>query len=163
MKSRKPEATVTLVEDAEDIRKLLFTRIWGDRLLMGGRMWRCEDFLALSARDSAGVDVGLAVFAIRGTVCFLFMMDSGVKGSGLGDRFLRLVKEAALKAGARTVRALTPNDHTDAMRFYQRRGFRFTAIYPGAIDVYRLSLPHVPVTGFHGIPLRDTLELELEI
>jgi acetolactate synthase regulatory subunit len=52
----------------------------------------------------------------------------------------------------------------DALRFYQRRGFRLAALHAGAVDDSRARLkPEIPVTGDHGIALRDELELEVEL
>jgi GNAT superfamily N-acetyltransferase len=57
---------------------------------------------------------------------------------------------------------VTTNDNIDALRFYQRRGFRLLAVRPGAVDEARRSLkPGLPLEGNYGIPLRDELELEL--
>jgi hypothetical protein len=52
----------------------------------------------------------------------------------------------------------------DALRFYQRRGFRLAALHPGAVDDSRTRLkPEIPELGDYGIPIRDELELEQEI
>ena len=57
---------------------------------------------------------------------------------------------------------VTTNDNTDALRFYQRRGFSLRALRPGAVDEARRTLkPEIPAVGRHGVPLRDELELEL--
>ncbi len=58
----------------------------------------------------------------------------------------------------------TTNDNLDALRFYQRRGFRLVALRPGAVDVARRDLkPELPDIGTHGIPMRDELDLELTL
>jgi hypothetical protein len=55
------------------------------------------------------------------------------------------------------------NDNVDALRFYQRRGFRLAALHQGAVDDSRARLkPEIPEIGEHRIPLRNELELELE-
>jgi ribosomal protein S18 acetylase RimI-like enzyme len=57
---------------------------------------------------------------------------------------------------------VTTNDNVDALRFYQRRGFRLRAVRPGAVDEARRTLkPEIPAAGRYGIPLRDEVELEL--
>ena len=56
---------------------------------------------------------------------------------------------------------MTTNDNVDALRFYQRRGFRLAELPAGAVDRSRESLkPSIPEVGDHGIPLRDELVLE---
>jgi hypothetical protein len=59
---------------------------------------------------------------------------------------------------------ITTNDNVDALRFYQRRGFRLAALHRGAVDDSRARLkPEIPEIGEYGIPLRDELELDLEL
>ena len=48
-----------------------------------------------------------------------------------------------------------------ALRFYQKRGFRLVALYPGALAESRKLKPEIPITGIDGIPLLDEIELEL--
>jgi len=59
---------------------------------------------------------------------------------------------------------VTTNDNVDALRFYQLRGFRLAGLRPGAVDESRERLkPEIPAAGCHGIPLRDELELEMDL
>ncbi len=55
----------------------------------------------------------------------------------------------------------TTNDNLDALRFYQRRGFRLSALRAGAVDESRERLKaEIPSAGDLGIPLHDEIELE---
>jgi ribosomal protein S18 acetylase RimI-like enzyme len=64
-------------------------------------------------------------------------------------------------AGAGVRPRVTTNDNVDALRFYQRRGFRLAALRAGAVEDARARLkPEIPWTGADGIELRDELELE---
>ena len=70
------------------------------------------------------------------------------------------MREAARDAGCTRLRVVTTNDNVDALRFYQRRGFRMARLRPGAVDRSRALLkPTIPETGDYGIPLSDELEL----
>ena len=55
---------------------------------------------------------------------------------------------------------ITTNDNLRALRFYQRRGFRLAALHRDALETSRRLKPSISEIGFHGIPLRDELELE---
>jgi len=57
----------------------------------------------------------------------------------------------------------TTNDNLDALRFYQRRGFRLVALRPGAVDGARGPKPSLPQIGAYGIPLHDEIELRLDL
>jgi N-acetylglutamate synthase-like GNAT family acetyltransferase len=79
-------------------------------------------------------------------------------GTALLDGALRLASSLEL----RRVWLITTHDNTDALRFYQRRGFRLARLHRGAVDRSRATLkPTIPELGLHGIPIRDELELEL--
>jgi ribosomal protein S18 acetylase RimI-like enzyme len=79
---------------------------------------------------------------------------------GAGTELIRaLVREVG---GRERIWLVSSNDNLDALRFYQRRGFRLAALRPGAIDRARSTLkPGIPSTGEYGIRMRDELELEL--
>ena len=47
---------------------------------------------------------------------------------GIGSRLLERVIEVARDAGSRRVWLTTTNDNLDALRFYQRRGFRLQSL-----------------------------------
>ena len=49
------------------------------------------------------------------------------------------------------------------MQFYQRRGFRLSAVRCDAVDETRRTLkPDIPDGGYYKVPIRDEIEFELE-
>jgi GNAT superfamily N-acetyltransferase len=79
-------------------------------------------------------------------------------GTALLDGAFRL----ADSLGFRRLWLVTTNDNTDALRFYQRRGFRLARLHRRAVDRSRYTLkPSIPEVAANGIPIRDELELEL--
>lgn len=55
---------------------------------------------------------------------------------------------------------VTTNGNLEALRFYQRRGFRLSALRPDSVDKAREELkPQILTVGEFGIPLRDELEV----
>jgi hypothetical protein len=59
---------------------------------------------------------------------------------------------------------ITTNGNADALRFYQRHGFRLVELRAGAMNDSRARpKPEIPAIGDHGIPLRDELELEQDL
>jgi len=73
------------------------------------------------------------------------------------------VKRAAQETGCRRLWLITTNDNLDALRLYQRRGFTLAAVHPNAAAEARRLKPEIPLIGEYGIPIRDELELEMEI
>jgi GNAT superfamily N-acetyltransferase len=82
------------------------------------------------------------------------------RGRGIGALLVDAVAMAALAAGASTQWLVTTNDNLDALRLYQRHGYRLAELHPGAVDESRRQKPAIPPIGRYGIPLRDELVLE---
>ena len=107
---------------------------------------------------------GVATYVVEGTDCELLTLHAATPRVGVGSALLAEVRATARAAGCRRLWVVTTNDNLDALRFYQRRGFRLTALRPGAVDYSReLLKPEIPRTGAHQIPLRDELELEMDL
>jgi hypothetical protein len=66
-------------------------------------------------------------------------------------------------AGVEILPVTTTNDNLNALRFYQRRGFRITEVRPRAVDDARRLKPSIPIVGEYGIPIRDEIELERRV
>ena len=108
--------------------------------------------------------VGAATYVVDGDSCELLTLHAQHQFAGVGTALVEAVVEVAREAGCRRLWVVTTNDNVDALRFYQRRGFRLTEVRPGAVDMSRESLkPEIPLVGAHGIPLRDELELEFQL
>lgn len=108
--------------------------------------------------------VGLLTYIVGADACEVLTLHADRQWHGAGSALLHAVAGVALDAGCSRLWLVTTNDNTDALRFYQRRGFRLRALYPGAVDASRRELkPEIPWIGDHGIPLRDEIELDLEL
>jgi ribosomal protein S18 acetylase RimI-like enzyme len=91
-------------------------------------------------------------------------LHAGQQWRGVGSALLQLVDQVATEQGCRRLWLITTNDNVDALRFYQRRGFRLAALHRGAVDDCRARLkPEIPTVGDYGIPLRDELELDKQL
>ena len=93
--------------------------------------------------------------------CEIVSLNSLAADRGIGTALIAEVKEKAAEGGCRRIWLITTNDNVAAMRFYQKRGFSFAAIYINALEETRRVKPELSLTGFDGIPLRDEIELEL--
>lgn len=103
--------------------------------------------------------VGLLTYHIAGHACEVVSLDSLVERRGVGSALLAAVEDAARTAGCTRVWLITTNDNLPALGFYQRRGYRLAALYPGAVDAARALKPQIPVLGMDNIPLHDEIEL----
>ena len=119
---------------------------------------------ALVATAPDGGLAGVLTYDVVGAECEILTLHAAVQWAGAGTALVDAVRGIAARAGCRTLWVLTTNDNVDGLRFYQRRGFRLSALRPGAVDVARRALkPQIPPIGFHGIPLRDEIELVMPL
>ena len=99
----------------------------------------------------------------RGRECEVVALVAIEPRSGVGGALLAEAVERARRAGCSRVFLTTSNDNLDAMRFYQRRGWRLCAVYPGSLERARAERPHLHEIGHHGIPIRDDVEFEVRL
>ena len=108
--------------------------------------------------------VGVATYVVDGEACELLTLHADMRLTGVGTALVEAVRARALDAGCGLLWVVTTNDNVDALRFYQRRGFRLARLRTGAVDQSRDTLkPEIPAIGDHGIPLRDEIELEMSL
>ena len=114
---------------------------------------------AVVATD-AGVVTGVLTYDVVGDSCEILTLHATRQWAGVGSAMVVMVAGLAAAAGCRSYWVVTTNDNVDALRFYQRRGFRLTAVRCGAVDQSRRTVkPQIPVIGNYGIPIRDEIEL----
>lgn len=109
-----------------------------------------------------GEIVGHVTYRGDGERCEITTIQAFPRQGGVGSQLMDAVLRAARAEGYRVVWLTTTNDNLDAIRFYQRRGFRIKAVRSGAVDRARKALkPEIPKVGMYGIPISDELDLEL--
>ncbi|HXG41088.1 MAG TPA: GNAT family N-acetyltransferase [Candidatus Limnocylindrales bacterium] len=114
--------------------------------------------------EQDGERVGHLSYVIAGGECEILTLLATRRRSGIGSALVEAVRAMARERECRRLWVLTTNDNLDALRFYQRRGFRLSALRPGAVDDSRARLkPTIPPLGEYGIPIRDEIELTQEL
>jgi ribosomal protein S18 acetylase RimI-like enzyme len=114
-------------------------------------------FLALDGSDW----IGLVTYTFLDTDCEIVSIDSLRENEGIGTALIEKVIEEAKANQCRRVHLTTTNDNLRALGFYQKRGFRLSALYPDAVNEARKLKPSIPLIGENNIPLRDEIELEM--
>jgi ribosomal protein S18 acetylase RimI-like enzyme len=136
----------------------------GDTVVGRGRTWTPGELPALVAVDEAGERVGLATYTVEEQTADLVTLNAFREGVGVGRLLVDAVAAAARDARALRLRVMTTNDNLPALRLYQRAGFRLTELRPGGVDDARADLkPTIPLIGNDGIPIRDELDLVLDL
>ena len=148
--------------DQEIVQSLLVKR-WGSQFIASkGKLIDGTMLPGYIATATGGDVVGLITLDITDDGCEIISLDSFTSQQGVGTALIEAGIEHARGAKCQRIWVVTTNDNLEALRFYQKRGMRMKAIYPGAIDRARQTLKsEIPEIGEHGISLRDEIELEL--
>lgn len=125
----------------------------------------------LVAEDAGGTPVGLVTWTVGGpgsgpdeAEVRVLVVEESSRGRGVGTALLRAGEAALWRAAVRRAWLLTTNDNTDALAFYQRRGWRLAELHPGAVDEARARLkPGIAAVASNGIPIHDELVLRKEL
>ena len=104
--------------------------------------------------------VGWLAYQASGDGCEVVSLVAAEPFKGIGSALLRTLASSCRKQGSDRIRLTTTNDNLNALRFYQRRGFRLAALRRDALDAARRLKPGIPEIGRYGISMRDLLELE---
>ena len=131
---------------------------WGDPIRARGESYaidECDIWVA-------GAMAGAAAVSLRDApTAELVAINAFTPYRGVGTALIAAI--TASLAGCEALRLTTTNDNLDAIRFYQRRGFRLLALRPGAVDQARILKPGIPEVGDYRIPIRDEIDLILDL
>ena len=160
----KPTVTVRETSEADQkfIHKVMSDHWGSDRIVTRGRVHAPAKLPGLIA-EIDGEAVGLITYDIYGRECELITMNALKSGMGIGTALLKKLADIAREHDCRGIWLITTNDNTDAMRFYQRKGFFFVAVHKDAIKFARTLKPEIPEIGNNGIPIRDEIELVMPL
>lgn len=135
---------------------------WNSEMVVASKLFntlKLSGFVAELNDQLAGV----VTYDIANGKLEIVSLNSMQEGKGIGTALTEKVKEFAKNKEIKSVWLLTSNDNIDSLRFYQKRGFRITKVYPNAIGKARKIKPDIPEIGNYGIPLKDALKLEYSL
>lgn len=142
--------------DREWIRRQL-NESWGSHMMvLRGELFDATSCPALIAGDREGL---LHYRALSDDTCEIVTLEAFRTGRGIGTTLIEAMATLAKNDGHARLVVVTTNDNLDALRFYQARGFRLSALWPGAVDEARKLKPEIAPTGNYGLPIRDEIEL----
>ena len=141
----------------------LVAELWGSAIVaVHGSNLRPAELGGFIAERSGRV-AGLLTYQLVGNVLEIVTLNAIDRRDGIGTMLIEAAVGKARRIGCREIRLTTTNDNVDALRFYQRRGFRLAELRPGAVDRARQDKPEIPRAGDYGIPLRDEIDLTREV
>ena len=149
-----------VTKDDQDWIKHFYQDRWGSvRVVSKGILHDIPSLPGFIAWEY-GERFGLLCYQIIGQNFEIVTLDSIVKNLGVGTKLITKAIENARINKCERVWLITTNDNTQALHFYQKRGFHIAAIHINALETSRKIKPEIPPTGIDGIPIRDEIELE---
>lgn len=151
-----------LDSDREWVAKMMDS-LWGGAMI--DRAGEFIDALALPGFIAEGGTgpVGLVTLLHEAGSTEIVTINSLIEGKGIGTALMERADAEAKSRGATFLKVFTSNDKLDALRFYQRRGFRFEAIWKDSITEARRTKTTIPTIGQFGIPICDEMELRKQL
>ncbi len=157
-----PALRCLTLSDLPRLRQFWIEHWGGEEMIARGHVYRPEQLEGFVIEDGDEW-VGLLTFFVKDGECEVTSLDSLRECQGVGSRLMdEAIQEARLRNCQRLF-LITTNDNLNALGFYQKRGLRIVAVYPGAVNESRKRKPGIPLVGMHGIPLRDEIELEIKM
>ena len=157
----KPVLEVRAVERARLV-ELLQLRWPEQSMIICGEFVRPEDVEGIGVYTNDRLH-GIATWRANGKIMHIVAVNSFTELRGVGMALVDAMIALAREHGMALLRATISNDNVIGLRFYQKRGFRISALHRGIFDAMRHIKPSIPRTGIDGIPMRDEIELEYEV
>ena len=104
---------------------------------------------------------GIVLYFIKDQVCELAYLHAFKTMAGIGKELVDYLINFIRNKSIDRLFVITTNDNLEALKFYQKQGFKLVKVYPDAMEKVREIKPEVPLTGKNNIPLRDMMELEM--
>lgn len=138
-----------------------FVQHWGStEMVISTGIYDCSQLEGYACFNDQQEMMGLITYIIRHQECEIISLDSVEEGKGIGTRLVQEVEHSALTKDCRIMTLITTNDHLHALKFYQKRGYYLTELYPNAVEKARQYKPEIPYFSEDGIPIRDEIKLQ---
>jgi GNAT superfamily N-acetyltransferase len=147
-------------EDREWIAETVAGAFGSPRVVSRGRLVEDASVLDGYVVETDGRPIGCALWHEEDGDGELVVIVTTYRGVGAGVALLEAVVTHAREAGWHRLWLITTNDNTDAMRIYQRAGWKWVALHRDAVATSRALKPELPLVGAHGIPIDHEIEFE---
>ena len=122
----------------------LVAELWGSELVaVHGTVLRPAELPGFIAERSRRV-VGLLTYQLIGEMLEIVTLNAIERRVGIGTLLIEAAVSTARHFRCREVRLTTTNDNVDALRFYQRRGFRLAELRPARSTAPARRSPRSP-------------------
>ncbi|MFB5089586.1 GNAT family N-acetyltransferase [Psychrobacillus sp. PGGUH221] len=147
------------IENREKIVSF-FKANWGSpEMVISTGIYQCDTLNGLIFEENNQI-IGLVTYVIKDDEIEVISLDSLQEGKGIGTSLMKKIENIAKQKKLQVVSLVTTNDNLNALKFYQKRGYRITTVIPNGVNKARNLKPSIPLIGNEGIPLNDELILK---
>jgi len=133
---------------------------WGIPIVTVGRSFLPKDVEGLVMLDQDDKQLGLVTWKQHSQWAEIVSLEAFVRGHGYGQKLISAAEKELRRKGVFNIRIITTNDNLQAVKVFQRAGYRLLNIHLNAMDGVRKVKPGLGATGIDDIPLRDMWELK---
>ncbi len=130
------------------------------RIVSRGRVYDDAQLLDGFVVEQDGRPIGFLLWSEHEGDTEVVAIVTTYRGAGAGSTLLDAAVAHARAEGWKRLWLITTNDNTDALRIYQRAGWRWVGWHEHAVTKSRALKPELPPIGRHGIPIDHEIELE---
>ncbi len=149
-------------EITEEVRERIvafFHEHWGStEMVISSGVFKCEKLEGFFVQEYDQI-IGLVTYRLLENEIEIISLDSIQEGKGIGAKLVEKVESVAKLKDLNEVSLITTNDNLNALKFYQKRGYRIIEVISDAVNVARTVKPSIPLIGYNEIPLQDELRL----
>ncbi|WP_274309961.1 GNAT family N-acetyltransferase [Solibacillus daqui] len=136
-----------------------FKEHWGStQMIISSGIYNCDQLDGYIYEKDEKI-LGLLTYVFHEDVLEVISLDSVIEGQGIGSKLMQEVELLAKHKGMLKITLLTTNDNINALKFYQKKGYRIVKVIPNAVAKACMIKPSIPLIGYEAIPLHDELEL----
>lgn len=136
-----------------------FNEHWGSpEMVISSGTYNCSELDGFVFQENNQL-LGLVTYVFHDEEVEIISLDSILEGKGIGSLLTKEVEELVQRKGIKTISLVTTNDNLNALKFYQKRGYKIDAVFPNAVEQARKIKPTIPLIGNDGILIRDELRL----
>lgn len=138
----------------------LFNTNWGsDEMIISTGTYQLSKLPGIAAYEDGQI-LGLITYKTYEDHVEIISLDSFLQNKGIGSKLLKSLEQTCEKKQITRVTIITTNDNINALKFYQKRGYRIKQVLPNAVEKARQLKPTIPLVAENGIAIKDEIELE---
>ncbi len=147
-----------------DQAKAFFKDHWQtETMIVSSGEYHLADLNGIVALTESDQVVGLVTYTVHGNAMEVVSLNSTKPHQGIGSKLLEAAEARAQATKLTKMVVTTTNDNLDAMRFYQKHGYRFAKVIRGSVDTARTIKPSVPMIGNYELPIHDELLMNKDL